>query len=455
MKKVLSFVACAALLCGMTACTPSPAGGESSVSGDDTASGGTSSAIEKLEWTDADGDGVIRVACVGDSITAGNENSNYPAFLAEYLEYLGTVDGNKYEVKNFGKGGAAVRNVPEADGTYFWYGSEEYLSSLEYNADIVIVQMGTNDGTGGNLDAADSYFKTDYTDMIKPYMDSGATVILATPPCAYNSTHPAGVNGKISDLVRELAGELDLQLIDMNVLTAGHSESFPDGLHGNDSGYSLIAQIYYQRIFGGRLLTATIKTQPGATVELDIHMAVADRNGTAKITLVDYTASRSYPIKIVCTDYKIISDSITINADTTYTYEMTPGDYNVTGSATATAESVTGTNTADLAVDGDDSTRWESAYKDNTWLLVDLGEVKKITGVYILWEGAYASEYNIEVSADGSSYTKVAEVTNQREGLVGTSFDETDARYIRVNCVKRGTKFGSSIKEIQVLSDNR
>ena len=51
---------------------------------------------------DIDGDGVIRVACVGDSITAGTQAFNYPKYLAECLDALGKVDGRKYAVRNHG-----------------------------------------------------------------------------------------------------------------------------------------------------------------------------------------------------------------------------------------------------------------------------------------------------------------------------------------------------------------
>ena len=51
-------------------------------------------------------DGVIRVACVGDSITFGSgiknrDQNSYPA-------QLGAMLGEKYEVRNFGVGGATL-----------------------------------------------------------------------------------------------------------------------------------------------------------------------------------------------------------------------------------------------------------------------------------------------------------------------------------------------------------
>jgi hypothetical protein len=42
------------------------------------------------------------------------------------------------------------------------------------------------------------------------------------------------------------------------------------------------------------------------------------------------------------------------------------------------------------AVDGDDSTRWSSAYNDDEWIYVDSGVVKNLTGVKLNLESAYA-----------------------------------------------------------------
>lgn len=405
-------------------------------------------------------DGVIRVACVGDSITAGTENSNYPAFLREYLNYLGTVDGNIYEVENCGKGGAAVHKVLEDldhDGVpeaYFWYDSEAYLKSLSYEADVVIVQMGTNDGFGGNLDKVDSYFKTDYKNMIKPYLDRGSLVVLATPPCAYNAFHPVGVNGKVSELVREIAKELDLPLIDTNVLTQNRRESFPDGLHGNDSGYSLLAQIYYKYIFGGEACTVTVKTQPGASVDVGVQMAKADENGIAKVTFPRYSEPSVYPVKIICAEYKTVNTTVTVDGDTEIEIKLEEGMFNISKDATATAASVTGENTPALALDGDLDTRWESEYTETSWFTVDLGKAKKVNGVNIWWEGAYAKKYEIEISLDGESFTKILDVEIHKEGLESSVFEETDARYVRINCLEKYYPiFGYSIREINILSD--
>lgn len=56
-------------------------------------------------------------------------------------------------------------------------------------------------------------------------------------------------------------------------------------------------------------------------------------------------------------------------------------------------------------VDGDDGTRWSSDFADNAWVCIDLGKTYEINNVVLKWEAAYATEYRIEISNDGMSWT--------------------------------------------------
>jgi hypothetical protein len=78
---------------------------------------------------------------------------------------------------------------------------------------------------------------------------------------------------------------------------------------------------------------------------------------------------------------------------------------------TATASSVD--NSGDgpgNAVDGNAQTRWSSAYEDNQWIQVDLGSTVAFDQVVIVWEQAYALDYAIQVSGDGTRWTDVKKV---------------------------------------------
>jgi beta-glucosidase len=116
-----------------------------------------------------------------------------------------------------------------------------------------------------------------------------------------------------------------------------------------------------------------------------------------------------------------------------------------------TASSVqSGTSyTAYYATDGDPGSRWSSAASDPQWLEVDLGAQQQICGVSLLWEAAYATAFQIQVSNDNATWTTVYSTTTGAGGNQALSVSATD-RYIRMNGTVRATQFGYSIFEFDV-----
>ncbi len=109
--------------------------------------------------------------------------------------------------------------------------------------------------------------------------------------------------------------------------------------------------------------------------------------------------------------------------------------------------------TADFSVDGDGKTRWSSIRTDDEWIMIDQGETKTVTGVVLLWEAAYAKEYKIQVSNDGMTWTDVYEQKDGKGGKETIKFTQPQqARYVKMQGVKRGTQFGYSLYEFDVLT---
>ncbi|MYR89486.1 hypothetical protein GTY41_32390, partial [Streptomyces sp. SID685] len=52
------------------------------------------------------------------------------------------------------------------------------------------------------------------------------------------------------------------------------------------------------------------------------------------------------------------------------------------------------------AVDGNDQTRWSSAFADPQWIMVDLGSVQPLTQVTLKWEAAYAKAFTVQTATD-------------------------------------------------------
>ena len=106
-------------------------------------------------------------------------------------------------------------------------------------------------------------------------------------------------------------------------------------------------------------------------------------------------------------------------------------------------------NLASAATDGNPGSRWESAYSDPQWLEVDLGSQIQICGASLLWEAAYASAFQIQVSNDNATWSTVYSTTTGGGGSQSLTFSATD-RYIRVYATVRATQWGDSILEFRV-----
>ncbi|HCS61995.1 MAG TPA: alkaline phosphatase [Microbacterium sp.] len=118
----------------------------------------------------------------------------------------------------------------------------------------------------------------------------------------------------------------------------------------------------------------------------------------------------------------------------------------------ATASSVEdSTMPAASAVDGDEATRWASEEGvDPQWIQVDLGAGANIDRVILKWEAAYATDYRIETSDDGSNWAVLAEESAGNGGTDEHANLEGTARYLRVSGTARGTDYGYSLYELEV-----
>ena len=104
---------------------------------------------------------------------------------------------------------------------------------------------------------------------------------------------------------------------------------------------------------------------------------------------------------------------------------------------------------ASAATDGDPGTRWSSAASDPQWLVVDLGSQQQICSIGLLWEAAYASAFQLQVSNDNSTWTTVYSTTTGPGGSQTIPVSVT-ARYVRMYGTARATQFGYSIFELDV-----
>lgn len=105
------------------------------------------------------------------------------------------------------------------------------------------------------------------------------------------------------------------------------------------------------------------------------------------------------------------------------------------------------------AVDDSLTTRWSSAFFDSEWIQVDLGSAQTFNTVTIVWEGAFARAYNIQVSADGNKWTNVFTTTAGKGGTEKIAFQPVNSRFVRMQGVKRATPYGYSMYELKVSNE--
>jgi hypothetical protein len=119
------------------------------------------------------------------------------------------------------------------------------------------------------------------------------------------------------------------------------------------------------------------------------------------------------------------------------------------GKPTTASSSESALVAAPNATDGNITTRWGSAFSDPQWLQVDLGQSYAINHVTLTWEAACSSAYQIQTSANGTTWTTVYTRNNNTSGIQDISFNST-GRYIRLYSTARASTWGNSLYEFAV-----
>jgi lysophospholipase L1-like esterase len=188
-----------------------------------------------------------RISCVGDSITEGTGLSNpsqesYPAQLASML-------GTGWEVGNFGKKSATVLK----SGTTPYWNTSTFVPSHEYNPDIVVIMLGTNDAKPINW-ANKSQFIEHYSELIQGYktLPSQPKVYICYPPPVYAEVAgitDARIKNEIIPKITQIASLNEVEIIDIYTTLSNKKALFPDKVHPNKEGARILAEKIYQTIY--------------------------------------------------------------------------------------------------------------------------------------------------------------------------------------------------------------
>lgn len=187
----------------------------------------------------------IKVACIGNSITAGSgvkdKNNTYPKQLQKML-------GDGYEVRNFGISGRTL--LRNGDRPYWKEKAFEDVKTFE--PDIIIIKLGTNDSKPQNWKYANE-FEKDYTDFIDTFkaLASQPKIWLCYPVPVVKDNfgiRDSIVKGEVIPKIKKVANAEKLKTINLYKSLKGFDKHIPDGVHPDDVGAEQIARTVYKAI---------------------------------------------------------------------------------------------------------------------------------------------------------------------------------------------------------------
>ncbi|HHY85266.1 MAG TPA: hypothetical protein GYA07_06985 [Verrucomicrobia bacterium] len=187
------------------------------------------------------------VACVGDSITQGvgvkdPKKDAWPAQLARLL-------GEGWDVRNFGVSGTTL--MQKGDRPY--QKRPQFQAALDAKPDVVIIALGTNDSKPQNIDTNPDDFLPSHRDLISKFRaaNPNARIYVCLPPPAFPELfgiRESVISERIIPLIRQVAREEKLEVIDLHTALSGRADCFPDKVHPNEAGAALIAETIHRAL---------------------------------------------------------------------------------------------------------------------------------------------------------------------------------------------------------------
>jgi lysophospholipase L1-like esterase len=187
----------------------------------------------------------IKVAFVGNSITQGPGRDNPDSYPLQ----VGKLLGDSYEVKNFGVSGRTLLRK----GDYPYWNEPQFQQVKDFRPDVVVIKLGTNDSKPQNW-AHKADFVKDYLDLIAEFRDhmpadGKVYVIIPVPVTRVNfGINPEVMNNEQRLMLMEIIQKSGAEAIDLYTPLMNRTELLPDGVHPNNEGLKIMAEVVARRI---------------------------------------------------------------------------------------------------------------------------------------------------------------------------------------------------------------
>ena len=161
---------------------------------------------------------------------------------ADIHEGVVVLLGDGYLVKNFGVSGRTLLK----HGDYPYWKEKALQSAKDFAPDIVIIKLGTNDTKPQNWKFKDE-FAADAKAMVQEFQNlpSKPKVYLCHPVPAFPGNfgiRDEVIKNEVIPAIDQVAKETGAAVIDLYTALADHKDLFPDKVHPNDAGATLMAQ---------------------------------------------------------------------------------------------------------------------------------------------------------------------------------------------------------------------
>lgn len=183
-----------------------------------------------------------RVACVGDSITAGWKLKE----ADRYVTKLGGLLGSDFDVQNFGHSAYCMLKTAEKS---YWE-SPMFQAAQDFEPDIVTIMLGTNDAHPNYWPQYEADYVSDYRDMIAFFeaLPSSPTVIVLGLPYLKPGGRYDGVVA-LDALLPGVAADVGVEFVEIWDVLVGSGLSpnqlMKDPIHPSAAAHTIMAETIY------------------------------------------------------------------------------------------------------------------------------------------------------------------------------------------------------------------